>query len=155
MEKGCLNCNFCRCKALRESPQVSVRVHCSARSLSILRDTFVQLCGWKVGWHNYNSYLLHAYSLDCALGHMGQARPGSFAYRDSMEAQWTQPVTADTSPNLLFFQAAWGRLKSLFLAISAGAGKNKMLPITPTARCLCILRLILYKKHHYYYECIH
>lgn len=34
---------------------------------------FVWLCGWKVGQPIWNTYLLHAYFLDCELGHMGQA----------------------------------------------------------------------------------
>lgn len=86
MEKGCLNCCVYGCKALRGSPQVSLRTYCSAVSLSS-GEMLVWLCGWKVGRPSWNTYLLQAYSLDCELGHMGQTHPGCFAYRDSMEAQ--------------------------------------------------------------------
>lgn len=101
VEKGCLNRRVLGCKALRESAQVSLRTYCTALSVLgggvcvvlWLESWPAQLEHLPVGdlfprlWAGSRGAGLQRLSTGCGVGSLWLQRPGSFAYRDSMEAQ--------------------------------------------------------------------
>lgn len=77
MKKGFISCH------VYGSTQVTLRSYCSAVSPSLGVCSVVGKLAGPAG----TPICGQTYSLDCELGHMGQAHPDCFAYGDSMEAK--------------------------------------------------------------------
>lgn len=118
-------------------------------------EAFVWLCGWKVGQPGWNTYLLQALfprlwagshgaelqclSTGCGLRPLWLQRPGSFAYRDSMEAQarfkaqWKTNQALRINSQISFVFPSFMRKAKIFVPCCwLKSWKNKMLPVIPT-----------------------